>query len=95
MQTQPAPLPPPPVKRLEPTLPPMTDTILLNKQKVMNTVYTQLQTIVNQARWVENSFLHISISFCCRIWDITMNGFLTHHNGDFDLIDKLQNLEAR
>ena len=53
MRTQPAPLPPPPVKRLEPILPPMTDATLMNKQKVMNIVYTQIQAIVNQARWVE------------------------------------------
>lgn len=50
MRTQPAPLPPPPVKRLEPILPPMTDATLMNKQKVMNIVYTQIQAIVNQAR---------------------------------------------
>lgn len=50
MQTQPAPLPPPPVKRLEAVLPTITEATLMNKEKVANIVYSQIQAIVNQAR---------------------------------------------
>ncbi|KAJ7394035.1 Ectopic P granules protein 5 [Desmophyllum pertusum] len=50
MRTHPLTLPPPPVKRLEPILSPMTDATLMNKQKLLNIVYGQLQGIVTQAR---------------------------------------------
>nr|XP_058943375.1 ectopic P granules protein 5 homolog [Pocillopora verrucosa] len=50
MKTHPAPLPPPPVKRLEPILPSMTDATLMNKQKLLGIVYSQLQGIVAHAR---------------------------------------------
>lgn len=52
MKTHPATLPPPPVKRLEPILPPMTDASLMNKQRLLNIVYSQLQGIVSHARFV-------------------------------------------
>lgn len=51
MKTHPAPLPPPPVKRLEPILPSMTDATLMNKQKLLGIVYSQLQGIVAHARF--------------------------------------------
>ena len=57
MKTHPAPLPPPPVKRLEPILPPMSDATLLNKQKLLNIVYSHLQGIVTHARFVNYSTL--------------------------------------
>lgn len=53
MKTHPAPLPPPAVKRLEPILPPITDATLMNKQKLLNIVYTQIQGIANHARSVQ------------------------------------------
>lgn len=55
MKTHPAPLPPPPVKRLAPILPSMTDTTLMNKQKVLNIIYTQIQGIVHHARLVNGT----------------------------------------
>lgn len=62
MKTHPAPLHPPPVKRLEPILPPMTDASLMNKQRLLNIVYSQLQGIVSHARFVNNTCLFI-VSF--------------------------------
>ncbi|CAH3172967.1 unnamed protein product, partial [Porites evermanni] len=62
MKTHPAPLPPPSVKRLEPILPPMTDATLMNKQKILNIVYTQIQGIANHARkFCGNVGHHISL----------------------------------
>lgn len=58
MKTHAAPLPPPPVKRLEPILPPMTDASLMNKQRLLNIVYNQLQGIVSHARFVNNTILY-------------------------------------
>ena len=55
MKTHPAPLNPPPVKRLEPILPPMTDALLMNKQRLLNIVYNQLQGIVSHARFVSGT----------------------------------------
>lgn len=72
MKTHPAPLPPPPVKRLEPILPPMTDATLMNKQKLLNIVYGQLQGIVTHARFVKCTMLdsvihhHEETMFCAK-----------------------------
>ena len=45
-----APLPPPPVVELQAPVPPLTDKFVCNKQKVLNTVYGHLQTLVSYAR---------------------------------------------
>lgn len=63
MKTHAAPLPPPPVKRLEPILPPMTDSSLMNKQRLLNIVYNQLQGIVSHARFVNNIMELVYSSF--------------------------------
>ena len=63
MKTHPAPLNPPPVKRLEPILPPMTDALLMNKQRLLNIVYNQLQGIVSHARFVSGTMELVYSSF--------------------------------
>ena len=60
MKTHPAPLPPPPVKSLEPILPSMTDATLMNKQKLLGIVYNQLQGIATHARFGRKC--------CCFYW---------------------------
>ncbi|XP_048581759.1 ectopic P granules protein 5 homolog isoform X2 [Nematostella vectensis] len=50
MKTSQQPLPPPPVEMPNEPLPPLPDSVLMNKQRVMGTVHESLQTLLNHAR---------------------------------------------